>query len=131
MARMLDCLVSYFALDEQERPTYRRYFCYHLVAGPGPAAGTGMAVITTLAIFNETERCSSCQHFHVADTGGPAAALAKAARYLDAYHEKDHLRQVLSEVRGQGDEPPAESVVSAPSPTGVVPLSPCDSIPTR
>jgi hypothetical protein len=30
---VLDCLVSYFGLGDAGRLTYRRYFCYHLVAG--------------------------------------------------------------------------------------------------
>ena len=56
MNRILDCLVSYFGLDEKERPTYRRYFQYHIVAGPGAAAGSGVASITTLAIFDDAQR---------------------------------------------------------------------------
>ena len=40
MTRMLDCLVNYFGLDEDEQPGYRRYFCYHVIAGPGAAAVT-------------------------------------------------------------------------------------------
>ena len=100
MARMLDCLVSYFALDEDGRPGYRRYFCYHIVAGPGPTAGAGVAVIITVAVLNEADRCSYCSTFHAVEAGGPAAALAAAVRYLDAYHESDRLHKVQSEVRG-------------------------------
>jgi hypothetical protein len=99
MARMLDCFVSYFGLDEDERPGYRRYFCYHVLAGPGPTAGAGVAVIRTLALHNESERCTACQHFHTAETGGPAGALAAALRYLDAYHAQDHLKKVESDPR--------------------------------
>ena len=99
MTRMLDCLVSYFGLDEEERPTYRRYFSYHIVAGPGPTPGSGVASITTLAIHNDAERCNSCPNFHVVETGGPRAALTKAVRYLDAYHGEDHLRKAQSEIR--------------------------------
>ena len=40
--RMLDCLVSYFGLDDNERPTYQRHFCCHVVAGPGPRTGSGV-----------------------------------------------------------------------------------------
>jgi len=100
MNRMLDCLVSYFALDDRERPTYTRYFCYHVVAGPGPTPGTGVAVVTTLAVHDESERCTACQNFHTVKTGGPRAALSAAVRYLDAYHEGDRLRKVRSDVRG-------------------------------
>jgi hypothetical protein len=109
MKRILDCLVNYFGLDEEERPTYRRYFCYHIFAGPGATRGSGVASITTLAVSDEKERCTYCQKLHAVDTGGPAAALAKAIRYLDAYHEGEHLRRVQSEVRGLAGDPPAEA----------------------
>jgi len=99
MTRILDCLVSYFGLDENERPGYRRYFCYHVLAGPGPTAGAGVAAITTLAVHSEIERCTSCEHFHTVETGGPEAAVAAALRYLDAYHGQDHLRKVQSDFR--------------------------------
>ena len=104
---MLDCLVSYFGLDEEGRPGYRRYFCYHVVAGPGPGDGAGLAVVTTLAIHDAGERCASCEAIHRAESGGPAAALAAALRYLDVYHGADHLRKVRSDVRGLdgGSEP--------------------------
>jgi hypothetical protein len=104
MTRILDCLVSYFGLDEDERAGVRRYFCYHIVAGPGPTTGEGVASITTVALHDETQRCTYCQTFHTALAGGPAAAMAAAVRYLDAYHEHDHLRKVQSDIRGlQGD----------------------------
>jgi hypothetical protein len=63
MTPIVDCLVSYFALDENDRPGYQRYFCYHIVAGPGTTAGSGVAVITTVAIYDKAERCISCQNF--------------------------------------------------------------------
>jgi hypothetical protein len=99
MARMLDCLVSYFGLDEGERPGYRRYFCYHVVAGPGPTSGAGLAVVTTLAVHDPAERCASCEALHRAEAGGPVAALVAALRYLDSFHGEDHLWKVQSEVR--------------------------------
>ncbi len=99
MTQMLDCLVSYFGLDENQRAGYRRYFCYQIVAGPGPAAGSGVAVITTLAVSEGEQRCDSCQSVHLAELGGPAVALAAAVRYLDRFHENDHLLKVLSGVR--------------------------------
>jgi hypothetical protein len=116
MTRMLDCLVSYFGLDEQDRPTYRRYYSYHIVAGPGPTAGSGVASITTLAVYEEAERCTSCQNFHAVDTGGPAAALAKAIRYLDAYHGGDRLRKAQSEVRSLGGPPADVTLPASPAP---------------
>jgi hypothetical protein len=45
MTRMLDCLVNYFGLDENDRPGFCQFFCYHILAGPGPTAGAGVAVI--------------------------------------------------------------------------------------
>ena len=108
MKRILDCLVSYFGLDENGRPTYRRYFCYHIVAGPGPTAGSGVASITALAIYDESERFLSCQNLHAVDTGGPKAAITRALRYLDACHGKERLRRVQSELRDLGDVPSAE-----------------------
>jgi len=105
MRGILDCLVSYFGLDEDEQPGYRRYFCYHIFAGPGPTLGAGVASITTLAVHDESERCAYCQHFHTVEAGGQAAAMAAAIRYLDDYHEQDHLRKVQSEIRGlPGDQ---------------------------
>jgi hypothetical protein len=99
MSLILDCLVSYFGLDEKDQPEYRRYFCYHIVAGPGPTPGSGVATIKTLAIYDSAERCSHCQNFHVAEVGGPPEALEAALRYLDEYHQDDHVRRVQSEVR--------------------------------
>jgi hypothetical protein len=110
MTRLLDCLVSYFGLDENDRPGFRRYFCYHILAGPGPTAGAGVAVIKTLAVHSETERCDSCQHFHTVESGGPEAAIATAVHYLDAYHEHDHLRKVRSDIRDVRGDQPTEAV---------------------
>jgi hypothetical protein len=112
MTQMLDCLVSYFGLDENDRPGCRRYFFYHILAGPGPTAGTGVAAIRTLAVHNEAERCDSCQHFHVVESGGPEAAIATAIRYLDAYHENDHLRKVQCDTR----DVPGDQVTDAVRP---------------
>jgi hypothetical protein len=92
--------VSYFGLDENERPNYRRYYCYYICSGPGATPGSGVAMVTTLAVHNEAERCTYCQNFHTVTEGGPAAALEAAIGYLDAYHEQDHLRKVQSAVRG-------------------------------
>jgi hypothetical protein len=99
MTPMLDCLVSYFSLDEYGQPSDRRYFCYHILAGPGPTAGAGVAAVVPVAVYDEAQRCSYCKHFHTVKVGGPAAALAAAVRYLDAYHEPDRLRKVLSATR--------------------------------
>ncbi len=100
MSATLDCLVSHFGLDEHERSGYRRYFCYHVIAGPGPTPGAGLALVTTLAVSDPAERCASCEALHLAETGGPVAALVAALRYLDGYHGEDHLWKVQSDVRG-------------------------------
>jgi hypothetical protein len=112
MTQMLDCLVSYFGLDGDERPGYRRYFCYHIVAGPGPTLGAGVAAVTTVAVYDEAQRCTYCQKFHTAEAGGPAAALAAAVRYLDAFHRPDHVTKVQSEVRGLAGEQARDAVRS-------------------
>jgi hypothetical protein len=104
MTRILDRMVSYFGLDEDEQAGFQRYFCYHIVAGPGPTPGAGVASITTLALHDETQRCTYCQTFHTVEEGGPAAAMAAAVHYLDAHHELDHVWRVQSDIRGlQGD----------------------------
>ena len=105
MNRLLDCLVSYFGLDEEERPNNRRYFCYHILAGPGPAEGSGVATITTVAVADEGERCNYCQNFHSVQDGGPEAAMAAALRALDLFHAQDHVRRTQSEIRGQNGAP--------------------------
>ena len=62
MAPLLDCMVSYYGLDEYGRPSPWRYFCYHVLAGPGPTPGSGIAFITTLAYAIGQEQChrSTC-----------------------------------------------------------------------
>ena len=106
MAPLLDCLVSYFGLDEYGRPSDWRYFCYHVLAGPGPTPGSGAAAVVTVAVYDESKRCTYCKHFHTVEAGGPAAALAAALRYLDAYHGSDRLHKVLSATRGlRGEQP--------------------------
>jgi hypothetical protein len=99
MPEMFDCLVNYFSLNTDDEGMPRRYFSYHVVGGPGPTDDSGVAVVTTLAAYNSNEICESCQNFHVARTGGPAAAIDKALRYLDAYHGGENLRKVQTEIR--------------------------------
>ena len=100
MAPILDCLVSYFGLDERQQPELGRYYCYHVLGGPGPTAEAGVAFITTLAVHDERERCTYCQPFHAVEVGGPAAAVAEAVRYLDGIHRGMNLAKVQSELRG-------------------------------
>jgi hypothetical protein len=100
MSPILDCLVSYFGLDEDEQIDLRRYYCYHVVGGPGPTAASGVATVTTLAVYDESQRCNFCQNFYSVVTDGPAAAIAKAVSYLDNIHLAKHVRKVQSDLRG-------------------------------
>jgi hypothetical protein len=99
MAEIMDCLVNYFSFDAGEDGMPRRYYSYHIVAGPGPNPDSGVASIATLALFHPSERCDYCTVFHAVPAGGPAAAIAKAIRYLDAFHEEDRLRKVQTAFR--------------------------------
>jgi hypothetical protein len=99
MAEMLDCLVSYFSEDSDEEGMPHRYLSYHVVAGPGPGAESGVASITPLAAHDENGICETCERVLAVKAGGPAAALEEALLYMDAYHEGDRLRKVQSEVR--------------------------------
>jgi hypothetical protein len=91
--------VNYFNLDIGENGLPRRYFSYHVVAGPGPTADSGVAIVATLAVADPGERCDTCTVFHAVSEGGPAEAVAKAIRYLDAYHEEDRLQKVQTVIR--------------------------------
>jgi rhodanese-related sulfurtransferase len=102
MGQPLDCLVNYFSHNEDGAGMPSRYFVYHVVGGPGATAGAGVAVVHTLAVYAGGQRCESCQDFHVVRDGGPAAAIDKALRYLDAFHADDRLRKVRSAIRGGG-----------------------------
>jgi len=96
---MVDCLVNYFGFNEEGELT--RYFCYHILGGPGPTPGGGAASIMLLSVHDENERCiGGCRDLQVVETGGPAAAVAKALHFLDAYHEGDRLRKVQTPLRG-------------------------------
>jgi len=99
MAEMLDCLVSYFCRETSEEGMPRRYFSYHIVAGPGPTDSGGVATITVLATVNDQAFCESCDRFHAVKTGGPRAAIDRAVRHLDAWHEGENLRKVQTDIR--------------------------------
>jgi hypothetical protein len=99
MAEMFECLVNYFSADHNAEGMPRRYLSYHVVAGPGPVPGGGVASITPLAAFAENEICSTCERVFAVKSGGPAAAIEEALVYMDAYHEGDRLRKVQSEIR--------------------------------
>jgi hypothetical protein len=98
-AEMMDCMVSYFSHNGDSAGPPRRYYCYHLVAGPGPTDEAGVATITTLAVHEGDRPCDYCAKWFFAETGGPEAALARALRYLDAFHDGRRLRRVVSQVR--------------------------------
>jgi hypothetical protein len=97
---VLERVVTYFGLDEEDEPTSRRFASYKIVAGPGPTDDSGLASIVTLALSNLREGCENCQRFHTVEEGGAVAAMAVASRYLDAYHGGNRLRKVESDVRG-------------------------------
>jgi hypothetical protein len=98
MADMLDCLLSYFSSEASEEGMPKRYISYHIVAGPGPTDTGGVATITVLAA-NDQALCESCERFHAVKVGGPRAAINRALRHLDAWHEGENLRKVLTKVR--------------------------------
>lgn len=96
---IVDCLVNYFGLNDERELT--RYFCYHIVGGPGPTPEGGVASIVLLSVYDETEGCvGGCRDLQVVETGGPEAAVAKALRFLDAYHDGDRLHKVQTALRG-------------------------------
>jgi rhodanese-related sulfurtransferase len=118
MSQLLDCLVNYFSHNEDASGMPARYFVYHVVGGPGATEGAGVAVVHTLAVYAGGERCESCQDFHVVREGGPAAAIDKALRYLDAFHGGDRLRRVQTPVRGDSPAVLARRA-SAPAPVRI------------
>jgi hypothetical protein len=99
MTEMTECMVNYFSFDGNSEGVPRRYYCYLVVAGPGPTDQAGVATITTLAVHENDSPCEYCQSCFFADTGGPGAAMARAQLYLDAQHEGRRLRKVASQVR--------------------------------
>jgi hypothetical protein len=99
MAEILDCLVNYFSEDTNDEGLPHRYLSYHIVAGPGPSPESGVASITPLAAYDENEICETCERVIAVKAGGPAAAIAEALVYMDAYHEGSDLHKVQSEVR--------------------------------
>jgi hypothetical protein len=99
VVEMLDCLVTYFSQDTDAEGMPHRYLSYHVVASPGPNPEGGVASITPLASYNENEICDTCERVLAVKEGGPAAALAEALVYMDAFHEGGGLRKVQSEIR--------------------------------
>ena len=99
MTELMDCLVNYFSPETSEDGIPRRYYSYHVIAGPGLTPDSGTASIKTLAVFDPTERCDYCATFHIVREGGPVAAIHKAIHYLDAYHQEDRLQKVQTVVR--------------------------------
>jgi hypothetical protein len=99
MAEMLECIVTYFSQDADAEGMPHRYLSYHVVASLGPNPNGGVASITPLASYNENEICDTCERVIAVKAGGPAAALAEALVYMDAFHEGAGLRKVQSEIR--------------------------------
>jgi hypothetical protein len=98
MAEMLDCLLSYFSSEASDEGMPKRYISYLIVAGPGPTDASGVATITVLAA-NDQSLCESCERFHAVKAGGLRAAIDRALRHLDAWHEGENLRKVQTEIR--------------------------------
>jgi hypothetical protein len=98
--KVLEQFVNYLSAEGNDEGMPRRYFFYRILGSPGLTDGAGVATITTLAVYSDRERCIGCQIVHAVPTGGPAAAVAKAIRYLDAYHRGDNLRKVANEICG-------------------------------
>jgi hypothetical protein len=99
MGEMMDCMVNYFSYNDNGEGVPRRYYNYLVVAGPGPTDESGVATVTTLAVHEGDRPCDYCQNWFFAPRGGPEEALARALRYLDAGHDDNHLRKVVSQVR--------------------------------
>jgi rhodanese-related sulfurtransferase len=119
MSQLLDCLVTYHSAQEDADGLPRRYFCYHVLSGPGLGPDGGVAAIATLAAHDPSSSGTSFQRLHVVRTGGAELALLKALHYLDGYHEDDRLRRVQSEVRRPQTPLPA----STPPGTEPAPLA--------
>lgn len=98
MAEMLDCLVNYFSGDTSEDGLPRLYVCYQIISGPGTTEGGGLASISILSA-NHSGIWESSQRLHAVKEGGPEAALAKALRYVDAFHDDNYVRKVQTETR--------------------------------
>jgi len=124
---LVDCLTSYFGFGDDGE--LNRYFCYHVIGGPGPTLGSGVASVVPVAVYDKGERCVGCRDFHVAPTGGPAAAVEKALRYLDAYHEEDRLRKVQTALRGLSSDKgmAAAPTTGGPAPRGAEPARALES----
>ena len=114
--QVLDCLVSYFGLDEKRnRPTSGISITTSSPAR-GSTAGSGVASITALAIYDKADAAPPART-STSSAAGVRRPLAKAIQYLDAYHAEDRLRKVQSDVRGLGGEPQAANApLTRPTP---------------
>jgi hypothetical protein len=101
MAELMDCMVNYFSFNDNSNSKGEpyRYYCYLVVAGPGPIDEAGVATISTLAVHEGDKPCDYCQNSFFAPRGGPEAAMAQALLYLDEYHDGQRLRKVMSQFR--------------------------------
>ena len=75
-------MVSYFSSNGNGDGSPRRYYCYLVVAGPGPTAGSGVATITTLAVHGGDTPCGYCPNFFFARSGGPQEVLNRSSQLL-------------------------------------------------
>ena len=95
----LERLVTYFGLDEDGKPSARRFLVYKIIAMPGPAEDAGLAMIDTLAVNNFNYGCDYCQRFHTVLEGGASAAMAAAIHHLDSHYRVERVHKVESNVR--------------------------------
>jgi rhodanese-related sulfurtransferase len=98
MAEILDCLVTYMSAKAHADGMPSKYICYHVVSGPGPVEGSGVASIGVVATTDASER--HIDHLiHAAITGGPRAAIDLALHYVEAEHQGDSLERLQTEIR--------------------------------
>ena len=71
MAEMIDCMVNYFGGNGESEGVPRRYYCYLVVAGPGPTDEAGVATISTLAVHEGDRPCDYCTNWFFAPSGFP------------------------------------------------------------
>jgi hypothetical protein len=116
MPEMIDCMVNYFSLNGDGEGVPRRYYSYRVTAGTGPTDEAGVATISTLAVHEGDRPCGYCQNWFFAPRGGPEAALDRALRYLDSFHEGHRLRKAISAARRAPGSFPSTGAGQAPKP---------------
>jgi rhodanese-related sulfurtransferase len=127
MSQLLDCMVTYFSTGEDDKGLPPRYFCYHILAGPGMTPDGGVASIIALSSHDHRQDASEAgQDFHAVRVGGPEYALHRALAYLDAFHAEDCLNRATSDIRRPTT---GAAVVEQVAPVGLnIKMSPAEVI---